>query len=89
MAGTLTISERRILRALDTAPDKTEELNGLRILAKLTRRGVWLVIRRLKARNMVAVSYSNRNPISLTFGGMRALKADADPWAVAAEREPA
>lgn len=71
----LTKSELRILRALDTAPDKTEELNGLRILAKLTRRGVWLVVRRLEARNMVAVAYENRNPISLTFGGMRALKA--------------
>jgi DNA-binding MarR family transcriptional regulator len=72
----LTKSELRVLRVLDSAPDKTEELNGIRLLVKLTRRGIWLVVRRLEERNMVAISYTNHNPISLTFGGMKALKAE-------------
>ena len=75
MAAELTKSELRILKVLDSAPDKTEELYGIRRLVKLTRKGVWLVVRRLEARNLVSVSYTNHNPVSLTFGGMRALKA--------------
>lgn len=72
----LTKSELKVLKVLDSAPDKTEELYGIRHLVKLTRRGVWLVVRRLEAKNMVSVSYTNHNPVSLTFGGMRALKAE-------------
>lgn len=79
MASNLTKSELRVLRILDTAPDKTEELLGIRLLVKLTRRGTWLVVRRLEARNLVAVSYTNRNPISLTFAGIKALRAEQVP----------
>jgi hypothetical protein len=72
----LSKSELKVLKVLDSAPDKTEELYGIRHLVKLTWRGVWLVVRRLEAKNMVSVSYTNHNPISLTLGGMRALKAE-------------
>jgi hypothetical protein len=74
-AKQLTRSELQILKVLDSAPDKTEELYGIRHLVKLSRRGIWIVINRMQARNLVSVSYTNHNPVSMTFGGMRALKA--------------
>jgi DNA-binding MarR family transcriptional regulator len=72
----ITRSELLVLKVLDSAPDKTEEYYGIRHLAKLTRRGLSIVLNRMEAKNLVAINRNGRILVQITFGGMRALAAE-------------
>ncbi len=75
MATNLTASELRILRILDSAPNKVEEYRGVRLLTKLSIRGLRIVTNRMVDRNLIALNFDHPTTIGLTFGGMRALAA--------------
>lgn len=69
----LSPSEHRILRVLDSAPNKTEEAHGVRRLVKLTPRGFQTVVGRMEAKRLLSRDYQGRPTLALTFGGMTAL----------------
>lgn len=71
--ATLTASELKILRGLDTLTSKATTREVIRKWAKLSHRGVSIVVNRMADRRLIA-----RGPASdqwqITFAGMQALK---------------
>jgi hypothetical protein len=69
----LTRGERFILNEIDSVPDKIASANVLRIATKFTPRGFRTVINRMVDNRQIARTDDGR--ITITFGGMQALKA--------------
>jgi hypothetical protein len=73
----LTASEKKILETLAAATGPSFDCDGddVRKAAKLSRRGFRIVWNRMVDRNLVG--WSERQKATITFGGIRELKASA------------
>lgn len=72
-----TESEIKILEALDAAPEKKLTGEECRQAAKLTHRGWRQVESRMVRKNLVGRVFERGSPVEITFGGLRALRAQA------------
>lgn len=72
----LTRSQASILKALNAAPDKVLSFRDVRDATGLTFRGLRIVLHRLEDLNMLSRCDGHGSDFTLTFGGMRALKAE-------------
>jgi predicted transcriptional regulator of viral defense system len=76
MTTNLTRSQLNILKALDAAQAKTLSFRDTSEASGLTFRGLRIVLHRLEDQNMLARCDQHGLDFTLTFGGMRALKAE-------------
>lgn len=69
----LTVSEKFLLREVDSCPDKIVQRSILRISARhLTNRGFSIVVNRMLDRNLFG---RDGDKITITFSGLQALRA--------------
>lgn len=70
----LTTSQKKILVALDQAPEKKLTGEECRRAAKLTHRGWRQVENAMVRRNLVGRVFERGSPVEITFGGLCALR---------------
>lgn len=76
MATQLTAAERHLLREVDSVPDKVVSVNILRLASRhLTPRGFSRVLSSMVDRNLLGHTDDKWDHVTLTFGGMQAMRA--------------